>query len=87
MKRLRYLNAVLTVIAVLLTLNLYAMWTLGAATSPSYAHAAAKPFPQPEQQAVDQLKRVNKNLESLENALTSETFKVEVENFPEEQGD
>ena len=87
MKRLRYLNAVLTVIAVLLTLNLYAMWTLGPATTPSYAHAAAKPFPQPEQQAVNELKRINKALDSLEKTLTSETFKVTVENFPKEQGD
>lgn len=84
MKRLRYLNAVLTVIAVLLTLNLYAMWTLGPATTPSYANAAAQPFPQPEQQAVNELKRINKALDSLEKTLTSETFKVTVENLPEE---
>lgn len=84
MKHLRYLNAVLTVIAVLLTLNLYAVWTVGPATMPSYANASAKPFPQPEQQAVDQLKLVNKNLESLERTLTSETITVKVENFPEE---
>ena len=84
MKHLRYLNAVLTVIAVLLTLNLYAMWTLGPATTPSFANASAKPFPQPEQQAVDQLKRINKALDSLDKTLTSETFKVTVENLPEE---
>lgn len=84
MKHLRYLNAVLTVIAVLLTLNLYAMWTLGPATTPSYAHAAAKPFPQPQQQTVDQLKLVNKKLDALEQTLTSETFQVTVENLPEE---
>lgn len=85
MKHLRYLNAVLTVIAVLLTLNLYAMWTTGVATAPRYAHAAAKPFPQPQQQTVDQLKLVNKKLDALEQTLTSETFKVTVENLPEER--
>lgn len=81
MKHLRYLNAVLTVIAVLLTLNLYAVWTTGPATRPTAAHAEA--FPQPQQRTVDQLKRINDKLDAMHTTLRTKTFKVTVENLPE----
>lgn len=93
MKTLRYLNSVLTVIAVLLTLNLYVQLTAPAgATVASFAtpaHAAADEKRGVGSQAARQAEMVNaikqmaKTTEMINATLTGgDPLRVKVENFP-----
>jgi len=85
MPSLRYLNSLLTVIAVLLTLNVYALWTAApvgvSASSEAYANDPPG-MPNAGKQRkdmIDELKRVNTGLDSLQAALMSGKVKVQVE--------
>lgn len=89
MKTLRYLNTVLTVIAILLTLNVYLQLTgtpAGAAVSVAQeAHAADKPVRgvgSSAQAQLDQLKEINENLARLSGKLTDGSVRVKVDSLP-----
>ncbi|MEE9404963.1 MAG: hypothetical protein V3V20_08715 [Algisphaera sp.] len=91
MKHLRYLNSVLTVIAILLTLSLYTQLT-----SPSHgpvasfatpAHAAERAKGVGSQAArqeamVKSLESLVKSVDQLNANLTNGSARVQVENFP-----
>ncbi len=84
MRSLRYLNTVLTLIAILLTLNLFTMWSVGvggeAASLSSTAHAQGTAnAAQQRQNIVDQLKLVNVNINQLNQTLTSGRVRVSIE--------
>lgn len=84
MRSLRYLNSVLTVIAVLLTLNVYTLWTMpqsGAAVSVSTeAQAAGLPNPGAQrQQMIDLLKKLSKQAEETKGLFKSGQARVRVE--------
>ena len=75
MRSLRYLNAVLTIIAVLLSLHLWTLWDMGPVgvdsadpvvdlASPAYAVGLTNAAAQ-RQQMIQQLKGVNKNVKDL----------------------
>jgi len=89
MKTLRYLNTVLTVIAVLLTLNVYVQLTgtpAGSAVSVTQeAHAADRPtrgVGSANAAQLDQLKAINENLSRLAGKLTDGTMRVKVDSMP-----
>jgi len=92
MKTLRYLNSVLTVIAVLLTLNLYVQLTAPAgATAASFAtpaHAAPDSKRGVGSQAARQaemtkaLQELVKTTQTLNLTLTNRSTQVQVTNFP-----
>lgn len=93
MKTLRYLNTVLTVIAVLLTFNVYLQLTTtpaGAAVSPvSEAHAADKPQGVGSTAAraaaqLELLDDINGNLTALSAKLTDGSVRVKVDSMPNE---
>lgn len=84
MRSLRYCNVVLTVIAVLLTLNLWTAWTTTPGGSlmsvADDAHAQGIPNAGAQRKAiVDELKKVNTELKSLGSTLKSGTVRVKVE--------
>jgi hypothetical protein len=80
MRSLRYLNSVLTVLAVLLTLQLFTAWT----TSPamiSDAQAAGSGIPDAgaqRKQIVDELKLLNSKVNQLNTMFSSGAAKVTV---------
>ncbi|WP_432798086.1 hypothetical protein [Poriferisphaera sp. WC338] len=81
---LRYLNTILTVIALLLTLNLWAMWqgTPGgeAASFGTEAHAQGISNSGAQRKMmIDQLKLLNKGVASMERLLVSGKARVRVE--------
>ncbi|MBB6430027.1 hypothetical protein [Algisphaera agarilytica] len=92
MKTLRYLNTVLTVIAILLTLNVYIQLTgtpAGAAVSVAQeAHASEKKpvrgVGSSAQAQLDQLKEINENLARLSGKLTDGSVRVKVDSLPAE---
>jgi hypothetical protein len=87
MRSLRYLNGVLTVLAVLLTLNLWGQWhSAPDATLPAVDRAHAQGRANPAQQRMEmigQLKKVNKQLGSISDRL-DKPFEVEVANKGEQ---
>lgn len=85
MKSLRYLNTILTVIAVLLTLNLYTQWT-GVAAAPltgaSTAQAAEEGLANPASQRNEMIAQLKKQVAASENLfdlLKSGTVRVKVD--------
>lgn len=93
MKHLRYLNSLLTVIAVLLTLNLYVQVTAPASVTTAVnlatpAHAAAKDKRGVGSQAARQgemiaaIKQLAKTTETINATLSGAPLRVQVENFP-----
>jgi len=74
MRSVRYLNGVLTIIAVLLTLNLWAQWHGGPGSNqlPAMPRAAAKGMPNPGAQRMEmigQLKKLNEQVSVLTKQL------------------
>jgi hypothetical protein len=74
MRSLRYLNGVLTVLAVLLTLNLWTQWQAapGTAALPQVERAHAQGLANPDEQRmqiIDLLKQANVQLESISKRL------------------
>ncbi|MEL7087029.1 MAG: hypothetical protein AAGL98_01075 [Planctomycetota bacterium] len=95
MKTLRYLNTVLTVIAVLLTINVYVQLTgspAGAAVSTAtQAHAADKAkgvgsTAAREQAQLEALRDINVNLKAAVAKLSDGSVRVKVDSMPA-QGD
>lgn len=89
MKTLRYLNTVLTVLAILLTLNIYLQLTGSPAGSTvstaNEAHAATdKPrgVGSSAQAQLDELKSINDTLNQLAGRLTDGTMRVKVDSMP-----
>jgi hypothetical protein len=80
MAGLRYLNTVLTVLCVLLTLNLYLHWSTGGDAVPA-AHAQGIPDEGAQRaQMIDQMKLTNAKLDQLTALLTSGKVRVTVVN-------
>jgi len=84
MKSLRYLNTVLTLIAVLLTVNIWTLWnTTPAGDVLSVAtEAQANGIPNAGQQRkdiLDAVKRVNTDTNAIKNLLANGTIKVKIE--------
>ncbi len=85
MKSLRYLNTVLTLIAVLLTVNIWTLWNMtpgGEALSVATEAEAANGIPNAGQQRkeiVDAVKRVNDDTNAIKNLLANGTIKVRIE--------
>lgn len=89
MHSLRYLNTVLTILALLLTLNLWTAWTDSAGghalslTRPAEAQGIVNAGAQ-RKEMIDLLKKLNVSLSELDKKLTSGKLKVQVadENDP-----
>jgi hypothetical protein len=85
MRSLRYCNVVLTVIAVLLTLNLWTAWTTtpgGSLMSIAGDAHAQNGIPNAGAQRkamIDELKKITTEINGLESTLKSSTLKVKVE--------
>ncbi len=78
MRRLRYLNFMLTVLAVLLALN---VWTAWSAAPPLAESAWAQGIPDAgaqRQQIIDELKKLNKTTDKVKDLLTSGDVIVQV---------
>lgn len=89
MRSLRYLNSVLTIIAVLLTLNLYTMWTAspgGELLSASQeAHAQGIPNAGAQRkQIIDELAALQVSVNDLKTTLTNGSVRVVVDSMPSE---
>ena len=93
MKQLRYMNSVLTVIAVLLTLNLYAQLTGtpagGVVSTAQQAHAADRAQgvgsqAARQQEMVDQLRSLNETVSTLSTTLTDGSVRVSVDSRDED---
>ncbi|MCE9590973.1 MAG: hypothetical protein K8S99_10655 [Planctomycetes bacterium] len=88
MRSLRYLNTMLTILAVLLALQLWTTWTgTPAADSVSVAHAEARGGGIPDEGAqrkemIDLLKRLTQQMDELKGTLTSGEVRVKLENAP-----
>lgn len=89
MKTLRYLNTILTVIAILLTLNVYVQLTgtpAGSAVSIAQeARAADKPtrgVGSANAAQLSELKSINENLNRLAGKLTDGSIRVKVDSMP-----
>jgi hypothetical protein len=83
MRSIRYLNVILTVIAVLLTLQLWTSWTGGPAPQfDNTAHAQAGGIPNAGAQRLEMinlLKKLNQNVESQTQLMRSGKVRVRVE--------
>tara|TARA_R110002111_G_scaffold101314_2_gene157024 strand:+ start:763 stop:1035 length:273 start_codon:yes stop_codon:yes gene_type:complete len=84
MKSLRYLNTVLTLIAVLLTVNIWTLWnvTPGGGALSVATEAQANGIPNAGQQRkdiVDAIKRLNADTVAMKNTLANGTIKVKIE--------
>lgn len=84
MRSLKYLNTVLTLIAVLLTLNLWTAWTASPAAerihfaAPAHAQGVGSTAER-QVQMVQELKSLNQSVSRLEKTLTSGKVRVKVE--------
>jgi len=90
MHTLRYTNRVLTVVAVLLTLNLYAQFTAAgpSTAAPARADSLAKGVgSQAARQAeiAKGVQQIGRTVEAMNQALTDGSVRVKVENFPAEK--
>lgn len=85
MPGLRYLNVMLTVLAVVLTLNLWTAWMGGeGVASRAYAQGIPDAGAQ-RQQIVDQLKLLNQKAEQIKELLVSGKVRVTVTNAGQEE--
>lgn len=78
MNSLRYLNTMLTVLAVLLALNLWTAWSGGPSLSPE-AHAQGIPDSGAQRmQMIDQLKKLNERTNEIKQLLESGEARVRI---------
>lgn len=79
----RYLNVVLTVLALMLGMNLYVQLADGTAEMLSPAHAAEArgigSQAERQQAMVQELKAMNSKLDRIDSTLNTKTFKVETQ--------
>ncbi len=94
MKTLSYCNRVLTVIAVLLTLNLYVQLTDTAAGGVIAPVAEAHAAPRPERGVgnaataqLDELRQINSNLNTIAATMIDGTVRVKVDSMPAAAGE
>lgn len=82
MRQLRYLNAVLTVIAVLLTMNLYVAWSVspGVATGAHAAESGLVNAGAQRKEMIDLLKQLNVSMDEMKTALTDGSIRVTTQN-------
>jgi len=81
MKSLKYLNSILTVLAVLLALQLWTTWNAAPVDLASSAHAQGIPDEGAQRkQIIDELKLVNKKVDELKGLLVSGKVRVTVAN-------
>ncbi|MEX0777597.1 MAG: hypothetical protein WD042_17975 [Phycisphaeraceae bacterium] len=81
MRMLKYLNTVLTLIALLLTLNLWTLWTAAPLATVSDAQAAGLPDAGAQrQELIDQLKSLNKKVDETNGLFKSGQARVKLEN-------
>lgn len=85
MKTFRYLNAVLTVIAVLLTLNLWTLWTMGSSpqssidlATPAHAQGFANASAQ-RQEMISAIKLQTQAISEISKTLKSGQARVRIE--------
>ena len=80
MRRMRYLNTILTVLAVLLTLNLYATWSVSPVSIASEAQAQGiSNAGSQRKEMVDLLKQINVRLSDMNKSLSDGSVRVRVE--------
>lgn len=89
MKSLRYLNTVLTVIAILLTLNVYVQLTgtpgggVVSVAQEARADAPKRGVGSSATAQLNELKEINDNLSRLAGKLTDGTMRVKVDSIPD----
>ena len=89
MQSMRYLNGVLTILVVLLTLNLWTLWTTTPAgevmsmAQPAEAQGIANAAAQ-RKEMIEQLTQINSKMTDLNAILTSQSVRVIVEAMPSE---
>ena len=89
MQSLRYLNCVLTILAVLLTLSLWTAWTTTPAgevlsiAEPAHAQGVANAGAQ-RKEMIDQLNQLNLKMTELKATLTDGSVRVRVDAMPTE---
>ena len=88
MHTLRYLNGILTVLALLLALNLWTAWTATPATDlASTAHAQGIPDEGAQRRdIIDQLKLLNTKADAIQALLSSGQVRVQVA-MPQQPGE
>lgn len=87
MRSLRYLNTMLTLIAVLLTLHLWTLWTTGPASDRLVEEAHAQGIVDAGAQRkmiVDELKLLNQKTDQLLNLFKTGGARIKVEAAPKE---
>ncbi len=86
MRSLRYLNTILTLIAVLLTLNLWTAWTTGSAPAVDLAHQAhaqgASSSGDRQQTMIEKLTSIDKKVGDIDATLTSGQVRVKIDSMP-----
>lgn len=92
MRTLRYLNTVLTIIACLLTLQLWTAWHSPTEVPLDHADQAQAAGGIPNsgaqrEEMIDELKKLNTNMDKLSKALTSDELKVKVVNISDLKSD
>jgi len=86
MKGLKYLNTMLTVLAVLLALQLWTTWNAAPVDLAAAAHAQGIPDEGAQRkQIIDELKLVNKKVEELKGLMVSGKVRVTVTNVEDAQ--
>ncbi len=89
MPSLRYLNSVLTLLAVLLSLNLWTTWTMTPASevvsTSQEAHAQGIPNAGAQRKAIlDEVTAVKQAVTDLKTTLTNGSVRVKVDSMPAE---
>ena len=90
MRSLRYLNTILTILALLLTLNLWTAWTttpgghLLSLTSESEAQGIPNAGAQ-RREMIDLLKQLNVRLEQVHSHVSSGEMRVRIEEAPKDE--
>ena len=80
MRRLGYLNTLLTLITILLSLHLWTLWTVDGRSVVPEAAAAGLPDPSAQrQQTIDLLKQLNQKIENLIGLFTGGKARVRLE--------
>ena len=90
MRSIRYLNTVLTIIAILLTLNLWTLWVITpggqmlSMAGDAYAQGTANAAEQ-RKSMIDELKQNNEKVGEIINMLKKGSAKVTVESMPSDK--
>ncbi len=80
MRSLKYLNTILTVIAVLLALHLWTLWTVAPSSLPTVEAAGIPDSGAQRQQMINELKLLNQKAEQIKGLFTTGRARVTVVN-------